>query len=128
MVQPVDRWAEGKFPAPTYNPWLHMGIGTGITAFLQVMSLRFSSWPFMPVGYLFNGTPYANDAWFSLMLGWLAKVLIVRFGGARLYQRAKPFFIGLIFGEALVSGFWLVINLLLAANGKNFENVQFLPT
>ena len=30
------------------------------------------------------------------MIGWLAKVLIMRFGGSRIYTNAKPFFIGII--------------------------------
>jgi hypothetical protein len=104
-----------------------MSIGAGITAFLQVMALRFSAWPLLPVGYLFSHTIYSQEGWFSIMLGWMIKVLIVRFGGARLYQRAKPFFIGLIFGEALTVGFWLVVNLLLISSGKGVEFLRFLP-
>jgi hypothetical protein len=35
------------------------------------------------------------------MLGWVAKNLLVRFGGAGGYRKARPFFVGLIFGESL---------------------------
>ena len=35
---------------------------------------------------------------FSLFLGWLCKWIIVRLGGIQLYQRARPFFLGLILG------------------------------
>ena len=47
-------------------------------------ALRWASWPLLPVGVVTAfGNPIGN-AWFSIFVGWLAKVLIVRFGGARL--------------------------------------------
>ena len=35
---------------------------------------------------------------FSIFVSWLAKWTIMRSGGIGLYQRAQPFFIGLILG------------------------------
>ena len=37
----------------------------------------------------------------SFLLGWLIKVLVVRFGGGRVYNNLKPLFIGLIIGDLL---------------------------
>ena len=104
-----------------------MAIGATITSFLQLMSLRFASWPLLPVGFLYSHTVYSNVGWYSIILGWLIKLLIVRFGGSRLYQRAKPLFVGMIFGEALAVGIWLIINLVLASTGHNIESLIFLP-
>jgi hypothetical protein len=67
-----------------------------------------------------------GNAWFSIFVGWLAKVLIVRLGGAGLFQRMRPLFIGIIFGEALAAAFWLMINAIVVLNGGNSQTVKFL--
>ena len=92
------------------------------------MALRSASWPLLPVGYLLCNSPYIAEAWFSLMLGWLAKVLILKFGGASLYQKARPIFVGLIFGEALAAGVWMLISLALAMAGYDYQSIPMLPT
>ena len=35
---------------------------------------------------------------FSVFVAWLCKRLVLRFGGVALYQRLKPFFVGLAVG------------------------------
>src|SRR5439155_511516 len=81
----------------------------------------FTAWPLLPVGYVISTVYFADWAWYSVMLGWLAKVLILRFGGAKLYQLSKPLFIGLIVGEALAGGAWLVINMVLASLHYDYQ-------
>src|SRR5438045_2011940 len=88
LVDPQVAHGRGHFAAKAHNTWLHVGIGAVITAALQYSALRWASWPFMPVGFLMSCTWQADAAWFSLLLGWLAKVIIVRFGGASLFQKA----------------------------------------
>jgi hypothetical protein len=128
IVEPLTRYAEGRFPPKPHNPWLHFGTGMAVTACLQVATWRLGWWPFVPVGYVAGTTNLIALAWFSLMIGWIAKILILRFGGAGLFVRMRPLFIGIIFGEALAAGFWLVVNLVLAANGLEYEPLRFLPT
>jgi hypothetical protein len=48
--------------------------------------------------------------WFSVFIAWLSKSTITRIGGALLYERLKPFFLGLILGEAVAGGFWLIVD------------------
>ncbi|HEY0008781.1 MAG TPA: DUF6785 family protein, partial [Tepidisphaeraceae bacterium] len=120
----VDR---GMFPSKGHNPWLHLGIGIAIMTVLQLMTWRFSAWPLLPVGYLMCTSWYVTSAWFSLFLGWIAKTLILRFGGSKLFNDLKPVFIGLIFGEALATGLWLLITLLLAVEGAELRITRFLP-
>lgn len=129
VVKPMQAWQEGRFPRPPHTPWVHFVVGAGVTAALQLLSWRLTWWPFVPVGYLVAGTyTFIAQAWFSIMLGWLAKTTVLRFGGATAYQRAAGVFIGLIFGEALAAGAWLVINILLASAGYDYHPVRFLPT
>ena len=35
----------------------------------------------------------------SIFIGWLLKILILRYGGARLFRQVTPFFLGLIVGD-----------------------------
>jgi hypothetical protein len=73
------------------------------------------------------GTFPGNVLWFSVFVGWICKVLIVRFGGASMYARSKPFFVGLPVGEAVAAGFWLLLNMTLALLGHSYYAVQVMP-
>jgi hypothetical protein len=106
--------AHGEFAKPSWNPGIHISAGAIITAILLMLSLRSASWPLVPVGYILATIPFAGWVWYSVFAGWLAKVLIMRFGGAKMFQDYKPLFIGLIIGEALAAAMWLAINLVLA--------------
>jgi hypothetical protein len=78
------------------------------------------------VGYITSYGAFIGNAWFSIFVGWIAKVLIVRFGGAQYFQRARPMFVGIIFGEALAAGIWLIINAIVVLNGGTTQSVKFL--
>jgi hypothetical protein len=65
--------------------------------------------------------------WLSIFVGWLCKVTILRFGGARTYTAAKPFFVGLIVGESLAAAFWLVVGIVLSAMDLTYRPVNIMP-
>src|SRR5690606_14537567 len=71
----------GVGPAENHNRLLNFSLGATITAALSTLRLRFASWPLHPVGYLLVFSYPLRRIWFSIMLGWLAKVVLVRFGG-----------------------------------------------
>lgn len=123
----VNRHGDGNWASKTHSPALHFGIGLGVMGVLQWGSLTFANWLLAPIGYLTANTFYMQTAWFSLMLGWLIKVLIVRFGGARLYSDVRPVFVGLIFGEALAAGLWMIITLLMVSSGFDVARIRLLP-
>ena len=122
----VNDHSRGTFPGKGYNPAAQVATGFGITAVLQFLSLRFAGWPLLPVGYVVSYGSFIGNAWFSIFLGWLAQRIVVRLGGAKLFERARPFFIGIIFGECLAAGTWLLINAILVANGFESKRVTFL--
>ncbi len=117
----------GTFATKPQTPWVHIGIGMGVTIILQMLTWRFAGWPFLAVGYLLCSNFYMTGAAFSLFLGWLAKTIILRFGGATLFSNLKPVFIGFIFGEAVSTVLWLIVTMILATNGYDFKVVRFLP-
>jgi hypothetical protein len=100
----------------------HFTFGFAFTCLLAFLRLRFSWWPLHPIGYLMLDTFPAAHLWFSIFLGWLAKLLIVRFTGSRGYANAKPFFIGLIVGESAAAGFWLASGIVM-----NWLNIPYNP-
>jgi len=124
----VVEHAAGKYTAKTYNSGVQIGIGAGVTFVLQACVLRFAGWPLMPVGYLISHTWYAQMAWWSICLGWLAKVIILRFGGAKAYANLKPIFVGLVVGEAISAGVWLIVAVVLVWLGHPYQVVNFLPS
>ena len=71
--------------------------------FLALMRTRFLWWPFHPVGYVMANTPTMKNTWTPFMIAWLVKAWVLRYGGAKLYRRLLPFFLGLIVGA--VPGF-----------------------
>jgi hypothetical protein len=80
-----------------------MAGGAGFTFFLAAMQGRFLWWPLHPIGYAFS-TCYAMEYWWSTIAAiWLLKLLLVRYGGMRLYMQARPFFLGLILGDSLMA-------------------------
>jgi hypothetical protein len=78
--------------------------GVGLVLACFVMRRLWVRFPFHPLGIVIGLSWPIYTVWGSLLIGWLAKVLVLRYGGAQLYARLKPVAIGLIFGEVLAQG------------------------
>jgi hypothetical protein len=90
-----------------------VGLGFATTLLLSALRLRFVGWPFHPIGYAVGFSRRTIDwMWFSIFLGWAAKLVLLRFGGMRLYRRALPFFLGFILGEFTMGGVFGFIGVL----------------
>jgi len=48
--------------------------------------------------------------WFPCLVAWVVKGLILRWGGMRLYAKARPFFLGLVLGEFSSAVVWTVFS------------------
>ncbi len=86
--------------------------GLAFSLFLLAMRLRFLDWPFHPIGFAIASGWSINLVWLPMLIAWVAKVSIIRWGGRRGYVRLRPFFLGLILGECLMGSFWAVIGVL----------------
>ena len=60
---------------------------------------RFLWWPIHPIGLPVGGTYVMFFAWSSMALGWLAKWIVLRYGGITLFRRLRPFFLGMVLGQ-----------------------------
>jgi hypothetical protein len=80
-----------------------ISFAVGIALLFGVYGIRriWVRFPFHPIGLVVALSFPIYSAWGSLFLGWLAKVLVLKYGGSGFYQRVKPVAIGLIVGDAL---------------------------
>jgi hypothetical protein len=46
--------------------------------------------------------------WFAFFISWLAKLMLIRYGGMRMHRAAIPFFLGLILGDYVVGSIWAI--------------------
>ena len=85
-----------------------VGIGLVVTGALIFLRQRFAWWPFHPIGYAIAGTATMDWLWCATLVGWLIKVLVVRYGGMKAYRQFIPFFIGLILGDYITGSVWAI--------------------
>ena len=102
-----------QYPRGTDYPGLiFIGLGFMFSLILMAMRMRFLWWPLHPVGYVLSSTGWIiNYIWFSFLVSWLIKLMIIKYGGIRYYRKAIPFFIGLILGEYVVGCFWDILGI-----------------
>ena len=78
-------------------------------AALAWLRLHFVWWPIHPLGFAMASSWASVNLWFSLFLGWLFKLLIIRYTGLRGYVGFRPLFMGVILGDILGAVLWIVV-------------------
>ena len=90
----------------------------GIVAIgLGLLRARFWWWPLHPVGYLAANCWGMHWFYMPFFVGWLAKTMVTRYGGLRLYRQTVPLAIGLIAGELVSSMIWTVYRICIFGHG-----------
>ena len=84
-------------------------VGGAITAWLAMMRVRYVGWPLHPLGYALSTSWTVMVFWFPMLVAWVVKSVVVRYGGMRLYGRLRPLFLGMIFGEFTSAVVWTLI-------------------
>ncbi|MBI4531318.1 MAG: hypothetical protein HY709_07320 [Candidatus Latescibacteria bacterium] len=87
-----------------------LGLGAIAQLLLTVAYQRFSWWPLHPLSFPIGPIWCTQQMMPSLFVAWLTKVAVLHYGGVRLYTRTKPFFLGMILGQYLSGGLWVVID------------------
>lgn len=103
--------------------WLRLGFhafGAGVTWALAALRQHFLRWPFHPMGFVY-GIAFGWRIWGAALVGWLAKWLTVRYGGATTYRKVRPLFLGLIFGEICMRFLWAAAALWRGDLGMGFS-------
>ncbi|MFQ6041820.1 MAG: DUF6785 family protein [Candidatus Poribacteria bacterium] len=86
-------------------------IGVVATVAMIFMRYRFI-WALHPIGYAVGASYAPYFLWSSLFIGWLIKYIVLHFGGLRYYRSLLPLFLGLIFGDYIIAGVWIIIGLI----------------
>ncbi len=94
--------------APRWDKTGWIAGGAGFTLLLGVLRQRFVWWPLHPIGYAMAATVTAHAFWSHYFCAWLCKLLLLRYGGMRLYRQALPFVFGLILGDVASQSLWSI--------------------
>ena len=108
----LQRW----YLQPTDTNWAAVGFtsfGFLFTIILMVMRTHFIWWPFHPTGYAIAGSWAMGIIWLPIFISWLAKLMIIQYGGLKMHRQAGIFFIGLILGEFIIGGIWSIMGMTL---------------
>ncbi|MBT6143924.1 MAG: hypothetical protein HN712_17130 [Gemmatimonadetes bacterium] len=90
--------------------WLFTGVGTIVMAGLMSLRQQIVSWPLHYIGFPIGDTWVMSWVWFSIFLGWLLKLVILRYWGVPGYRAFRPFFLGLVLGQISCAGTWMIID------------------
>ena len=105
-------------PEANMRGWLFRGIGGAFEFLLMWGQHRWHWWPLHPIGFTIAFGWLTSSIWFSALIAWILKAIILHVGGGKLFRTLKPFFLGLILGEVLTGGGWGVIYALTVENGR----------
>jgi len=98
-------------------------IGMGLMAVLTLVRYWVPAWPLHPIGLAMQGNFGVCKTTFSVFIVWAIKAVVMRFGGIQLYEKGKPFFIGLLSAQAVSTGLMFVIDCIwFPFNGHNVHN------
>ncbi len=93
-----------QLPTPPDGPRIIATVsGAGMIALLTTLRAQWFACPFHPLGYAM-ATAYGDLIWAPFLLVWTCKILLLRYGGSKLYLRALPMFLGFALGHFVVAG------------------------
>jgi hypothetical protein len=94
-----------------------LGAGAAFVVIFAALRTYFWWWPLHPMGYVISCVWSMHYQFFAFFLAWLCKVLVIRFGGLQLYQKAVPVAVGLVVGSMLNAVIWSVVDVVAKLHG-----------
>jgi len=111
MCSNLQSWIENPTQA-NFGSLFAVGAGFAITMLLAAARTAYVGWPLHPVAYAISASWSIHLVWMPMLIAWIAKTTILRYGGLHAYRRALPLFFGLILGESVVGCAWPLIGLI----------------
>ena len=115
IANPIDPVEDFHVIGPRF---MFAGIGAAIMGLLMWARHHYLWWPVHYLGFPIGATLTIIFTWFSILIGWLLKAIILKYGGVQLYRQLRPLFLGLILGHVFVSGFWVMIDFFTGESGN----------
>ncbi|HOX39952.1 MAG TPA: hypothetical protein PL033_18365 [Candidatus Brocadiia bacterium] len=116
-----------RTPLPVARNVMHFTGGAALVAFLSFMRGRLAWWPFHPIGFIMAHTWPASIMWPSICLGWFIKLSVMRYGGSKTYYKIKPALYGVLLGECMIGGVWMIVTAVLFWLGREPHRIVLLP-
>ncbi len=114
----LQSWIESPRP-PQFAAGLAMAAGFAISLLLTAARAAYVGWPFHPVAYALSASWSIHLVWTPMLIAWVIKVLVLRYGGLRLYRQVLPLFYGLILGQSMVGCTWPLIGVIFGVPNYN---------
>ena len=99
QAEAVSGWGRFAHMQPNATCMWCLGIGLALVLLFSAARLHFTWWPLHPMLFVTWNTPHMPHFAGSFFIGWVIKKLVIKYGGTGVYNRARPFMIGLIAGE-----------------------------
>ena len=93
-------------------------IGMGMMAVLTTIRYWVPWWPLHPIGLAMQGNYGVSKTVFSVFVAWAIKAVVMKMGGVQLYEKGKPFFIGLLAAQLVFIIDWFYFPM----QGHNVHN------
>lgn len=90
-------------PKPSETRFKWAALGMTLMVVLIYGRYNFAWWPLHPIGLPLASGWEVQRSVFSFFVAWLCKTVLLRLGGVPLYNKAKPFFIGLLLGQVFIA-------------------------
>jgi hypothetical protein len=95
----------------------------GTVAVLALLRYQLPWWPLRPIGLAIQWHYDVTKTVFSIFIVWAIKSILMRIGGVGLYNRGKPFFVGLLVAQAVSTALVFVIDVIwFPIRGHNVHN------
>jgi Family of unknown function (DUF6785)/Domain of unknown function (DUF6784) len=111
------------FTAPEvhqYQPTYAILIGLATALGLAALRMNLAWWPFHPVGFAVSASWSMEQLWVCVFVAWLVKTILLKYGGAKAYKPAVPFFLGLMMGDFIVGSFWSIYGIVMETQVYHF--------
>jgi len=104
---------------PNWLGWFIRLVGGGVMAGLLILQRRFLWWPLHPLGFVAGMDRVMGTAWFPVFLAWVIKSVLLKYGGLKAYRALIPVFYGLVLGQFVAGGFWLIVDYFTGTMGNS---------
>jgi hypothetical protein len=95
------------------------GVGAAVMLLLVAAQRTLFWWPIHPVAFIICSVYWTDALWLSILLAWLTKAAVVKFGGPAMYRQARLFFLGMVLGQFTVAGVWAIVDTCMNSFGNS---------
>ena len=99
QAEAVSGWGRFSHLQPNRTCVWCMVIGLVLVLAFSAARLHFTWWPLHPMLFVTWNTPHMPHFAGSFFIGWVIKKLVIKYGGTGVYNKTRPFMVGLIAGE-----------------------------